>query len=1098
MMRWMVSKSLAARRAIVGASALLVVFGLYQFRNTAVDVVPEFTPPTVQIQTEALGLSAAEVEQLITVPLEQDLLNGVAWLDTIRSQSVPGLSSIELIFEPGTPIVRARQVVQERLTQAHALPNVSKPPQMIQPLSSTSRVMMVGLSSQRLSAIELSVLARWTVRPKLMGVPGVANVAIFGQRERQLQVQVDPERLRQSNVTLDEIVRTTGNALWVSPLTFLEASTPGTGGFIDTPNQRLGVQHLSPIDSAEDLAKVVVERKVAGPTLRLGDVATVVEDHQPLIGDAIFVDNPGVLLVIEKFPGESTVDVTHRIDEAFAALRPGLTGVDIDPFLFRPAVYIDEAVDNLTVALAIGLVLAGLALLGLFFDWRRALVAGISVVVAAFIVGLVLYLRDEPVNAMILAGLVLAIALAVDDAVMTTTNVSRRVAAKAAGESGELVVASNGFTLRLRHFRKSGSGSGSGNGNGNGHRGRALSAPDLIRDAVVSTVSPLLFALAIIGLTVVPMFFMSGLTGDSFFPPLALSYLLAAVASLAVTLSLIPALASILGIGTTSSKRNKRAAAILEQAHDRFVAPTVRRRIAAPAVFAVLLISGLAVFSSFDASALPVFRDSNLLIQWHAAPGTSLPEMQRITAQANAELRLIPGVVRVGSHVGRAITSDQVSNVSDGEIWVRLSQSADYERALEQIDTVLSGYPGIRHETLTYTAKRLRDVLTTDGAQIDLRIYGEDPAILNEKAEEILAELNGIRGAADPRIVSGAPEPSLSIEVDLDNAQDAGIKPGDVRRAAATLLAGLEVGALFQDQKVYEVIVRGTPETRSSLTSVENLVLDTPGGDHVRLGDVANVKLAATSTVIDREASQRIIDVTANVDGRSVGAVESDLQDALERIEFPLGYHAELVDTYQERQDDKQRVAIVALLATLGVLLVYQAAFTSWRLAVGALLVLPVAVTGGLVTALIDDRTLTIGSVAGLIGILGISARHTLAMVRRYQQLRRERPTSDRADLANQASREQVVPVVFSVVVTAAALLPVLLLGSRPGSEIIRPLAVVMFGGLVTVIATDFYLLPAICARLGPRVAPNEDVVDLRQPEPSTAPSTLTTTGVSQ
>ena len=275
MIRWVVGSSLRSRGLVVVLAAALLFFGFTQLRNVPVDVLPEFSPPMVEVQTEALGLSAAEVEELVTVPLEQDLLNGVAWLDTIRSESIPGLSRVELIFEPGTDLVRARQVVTERLTQSAGLPQVAKPPAMLQPLSSTSRVMMVGLSSNDVSLIDMSVLARWKIRPRLMGVPGVANVAIWGQRERQLQVQVDPQKLRRHGVSLDQVIQSTGNALWVSPLSFVEASTPGTAGFIDTPNQRLGIQHILPITTANDLSQVRIE-DTGAKVVRLGDVGRVV------------------------------------------------------------------------------------------------------------------------------------------------------------------------------------------------------------------------------------------------------------------------------------------------------------------------------------------------------------------------------------------------------------------------------------------------------------------------------------------------------------------------------------------------------------------------------------------------------------------------------------------------------------------------------------------------------------------------------------------------------------------------------------------------------------------------------------------------------
>ena len=299
MMRWIIWSSLKLRLVVVTFAAGLIIFGFTQIDDMPIDTLPEFSRSYVEIQTEALGLSADEVEALITTPVEADLLNGVSWVENIRSKSLPGLSSIVLTFEKGTDIMRARQMVQERLIAVHALPNVSKPPTMLNPISSTNRTVEIGLTSDELSLIDLSVLARWTIVPRLMGVPGVANVSIWGQRKRQLQVQVDPERLRDEGVTLRQIIKTTGNALWVSPLSFLEASTPGTGGWIDTPNQRLGVRHLLPISNADDLAQVVIE---GASGKRLGDVARVVEDHQPLIGDAIVNDAPALMLVVEKFP----------------------------------------------------------------------------------------------------------------------------------------------------------------------------------------------------------------------------------------------------------------------------------------------------------------------------------------------------------------------------------------------------------------------------------------------------------------------------------------------------------------------------------------------------------------------------------------------------------------------------------------------------------------------------------------------------------------------------------------------------------------------------------------------------------------------------
>src|SRR5262245_6493327 len=351
MLRSIVQSCLKSRFVVVVLAAAFLVVGLLRLRDMPLDVLPEFSLPYVEIQTEALGLSAEEVEQLITLGMEQDLLNGVPWVRSIRSESLPGLSSIVIVFKRGTDLMKARQMVSERLTQAYVLPHVSKPPIMIQPRSATSRVMIVGLSSKKLSPIQMSVLARWTIVPRLKGVPGVANVAIWGQRDRQLQVRVDPKRLQDQKVSLRQVLETTGNALWWSTLSFVEASTPGSGGFIDTHNQRLGIRHVFPIESPAGLAQVPIE----GSKQRLGDVADVVEDHQPLIGDALTKDGAGLLLVVEKFPDTNTLDVTEDVEAALNELLPGLPGVSVNTKVYRPADFIEMDIYNLGIDVLNGL-----------------------------------------------------------------------------------------------------------------------------------------------------------------------------------------------------------------------------------------------------------------------------------------------------------------------------------------------------------------------------------------------------------------------------------------------------------------------------------------------------------------------------------------------------------------------------------------------------------------------------------------------------------------------------------------------------------------------------------------------------------------------
>src|SRR5213593_691730 len=503
MMRWIVGSSLQYRFLVVGIAAAMMVFGITRLGRMPVDVFPEFAPPTAEIQTEALGLSAAEVENLVTLNTEE-LLAGVPWLKTMRSRSVPGMSSVQLIFQPGTNLLQARQLVQERLILSYMLPNVSQRPVMLNPVSATSRTMMIGVSSKKLSMIELSVLARWTIKPRLMGVPGVANVSIWGQRERQLQVQIDPEQLQKQKVTLEQIVKTAGDALYVSPLTFLNASFPGTGGWIDTPNQRLGVQHVLPISSPEDLARVPVD----GAALRLGDVAKVVEGHPLLIGDALHNGGAGLLMLVEKFPGTNTLQVTRGVDAALDALRLGLPGVDVDSRIFRAATFIEMAFENLAIALLLGGLLVVLAVGAFMASWRTAVISLIAIPLSLLAAALVLYLRGATLNTMVLAGFVIAVGAIVHDAIIAIDHIVRE----------------------LRRRRQEGS---------------KESTVTIIREASLEVSRPVLYATLIVLIAVAPAFFMEGLSG-AFFTPLAVSYVLAVVASTVVALTVTPALGLIL------------------------------------------------------------------------------------------------------------------------------------------------------------------------------------------------------------------------------------------------------------------------------------------------------------------------------------------------------------------------------------------------------------------------------------------------------------------------------------------------------------------------------------------------------------------------
>ncbi len=1026
-MRWIIGSSLRFRLLVVPVAAAVLFLGFAQLRSAPVDVLPEFTPVAVEVQTEALGLSAAEVEQLITVPLEQDLLNGVAWLAQIRSESVVGLSSIELVFQPGTDILRARQMVQERLAQAHALPHVSKPPMMLQPLSSTNRVMMIGMSSADVSLIDMSVLARWKIRPRLMGIPGVANVAIFGQRERQLQVQVDPAKLAARGVQLNEVVTTTANAVYSSPLTYVEASTPGTGGFIDTAVQRLPIRHVLSIRTPDDLAQVAVDGTRAKP-LRVGEVATVVEDHQPLIGDAVLNAGPGLMLVVEKSPGSNTLEVSRQVEEALAAMRPGLRGIDMDSNVFKPASFIQTALDNILLTVAIGALLL-LVLIGLFFfEWRTALISFVSIPVSLAAAVLVLSLRGVTYNMMILAGLVMALGVIVDNAIVDIERIRQRIREHRAGENGTVTAG-------------------------------------LIRHASAEVRGSIVFGTLVTLVSVSPLFFVPGLTGY-FATPIAISYALAVVASTVVALTLTPALAMLLLASGPAAQPESPLLRWITKIYD-----DVSRVVARPRQLFIgagfVLVVGLALLPllSFGAS-VPTLQDRNLLISYEATPGTSRPEMIRVVTQASEDLRAVKGVDNVGAHVGRAVTGDQIVGINSGEIWVSLAGDADYHATVAGIQSVVDNYPGFERDIRTYPAAKMREAQTGSTAPIVVRVFGQDLNVLRSKAAEVRAMLAGINGVSDPQIEAQPEEDTIEIEVNLVNAQKYGLKPGDVRRTAAILLSGLEVGNLFEEQKVFEVVVYGAPSVRKDLDSIRQLLIDTPSGRQVRLKDVADVRVAKNPTVIRRDAVSHRLDVTAEVSGRSVDAVVADIETKLPGVRFPVEYHAEVLGDYSQGRADRNTTWAMTAVAVIGVFLLLQAGFGSWKLATAFFLALPLALVGGVLTALLGGGVLSLGALVGFLAVYGLAVRNGILLIKHYQQLQRQGEPFG-LDLVMRGTRERLAPIVMTALLTAATMLPFVLLGSVAGLEVVRPMAIVILGGLVTSTLLSLVLLPALYLQFG-------------------------------
>jgi CzcA family heavy metal efflux pump len=1056
MMRWIVGASMQLRVLVVVIAALIMVFGVSQLRQMPVDVLPEFSQPYVEIQTESLGLSAEEVEQLITTPMEQDLLAGLPWLQSIHSESVPSLSSVVLTFQPGTDLMKARQMVSERMTQAVAMPHVSKPPIMLQPLSATNRMMIIGLSSKSVSHINMSVLARWTIQPRLLGVPGVANVSIWGQRDRQLQVQVDPKRLAEKNVSLLQVLETTGNSLWVSSLSFVEASTPGTGGFIDTANQRLGIRHILPIVSPKELAQVPIEDT---KQIRLADVANVVENHQPLIGDALTGEGAGLLMVVEKFPSANTLEVTRGVENAMAELGPGLPGITVDTNVFRPADFIETATSTLGRAAIIGFIALAIVLMVFFYDLRTALISLIAIPLSLITAGLVLYFSGATFNMIVLTGFVAAIGVVVYDAIIDVESIVRR--------------------LRNRTDRSL-----------NATAKIVLSASHEARGAIV-------YAALIVLLAVAPIYFMGGTSG-AFFKPLAISYGLAIIASMVVTLTVVPALCLMFARNESASRSEAPVVRWLQRYYEPALAHTIKRSGLAMAAVGVLTLTGVAILPFLSRAPLPSFKELSLLIHLKAVPGTSQPEMSRIAGRMRNELQKTNGIRNVGAHVGRAILGDQVVDVNSAELWVSVDPTANYNNTAGAIKNIVEGYPGLAYTVQTYLREKSGDVIQEPADTVAVRIYGSRNDVLKTTAEELKKAIGVVKGISLAKVKAPIQEATLETEVDLVKAQMHGLKPGDVRRAAACLLSGIQVGALYEDQKVFDVIVWSTPETRHDVNSISNLIIDAPGGARVRLGDVATVRIASAASVIHHDGVKRYIDVVADVKGRDLGAVAADINSHLKDIKYPTEYYAKVLGDYAVPQQAKNHFILLIACAAFGVFFLLQSAFGSWRLAAISFLTIPAALIGGILAAVATAGTIiSLGALAGLLAVFGIAVCSSITLIKHYQRLtaipvardvepevaqfRSQFDLQNRIDgishtngagfgpgLVQHGAVERLGPILMTAVATASALAPALFLGDLPGLEIIRPMVVVIIGGLITSTLFTLFGVPALFLRFGP------------------------------
>jgi CzcA family heavy metal efflux pump len=1027
-MRWIVARSLRFRWLAVFGAAALLVFGFLSTRDAELDVFPEFAPPIIEVQTLATGNSSTEVEELITIPIE-DALNGIEGLDEMRSYSVEQVSSIKLYFERGTDRNQARQLVQERLAGVTSqLPTWASPPFMMPPLSSTSRILKIGLTSDELSRIEMSAISYWKIRQRLMRVPGVAQVLIYGERLKQRHVQVDPRKLAENGVSLNQVMETTANSLDAGVLQFEEAFTVGTGGFVESNGRRMHVRNVMPIVDHRDLAKVPIERR-NGEVLRLSDVGDVVEDHMPLWGDAGIGGRPGLMLIVQKLPGANTLEVTDGVEEALDEMKPGMPGIEFHEGLFRPATFIDMAIDNLMTALLLGVLLVVVILAAFLFEWRTAFISLLAIPLSLVGALVILEAFDTVINVMVLAGLVVAIGVVVDDAIIDVENIVRR----------------------LRQARA---------------EGRDVSTFRVVLDASVEVRSAIIYATLIDVTAIIPVFFLSGLSG-AFFQPLVLSYGLAVMVSMLVATTVTPALCLLL-LSRGHRQRESPLMRVLKAGYGAVLAQVMRRPQPAILTAAVTIGAGLLVFPTLGQSLLPNFKENDLITYWATKPGTSLEETMRIANRGCRDyLERIPAVEKCSSHAGQALLGDEIHGVNFDEQWVSLDPDQDYDESVESIREVIDSYPGLYRTVQTYLRERVKEVLSGANESIVVRVFGPDMEVLKKKAEEIAQKMAAVEGTVDAQVEQVEEIPQIEVEVDIAAARRHGITPGHVRRQSSALLASEEVADIFAGGKAYDVHVWSKPEFRDSVTDVENLPIDTPAGEQVPLRRVADIDIRPIANTIKHERQTRRIDAAADVGGRDLASTVGEVEDRLAEVEMPPGYHAEVLGEAPELNAAQDDLLLYGILAAAVIFLLIQAGLGSMRLATLVFMLLPMALAGAVLAAKIDTGVLSLGSLVGFLTVLGIAGRNGILMIAHFQHLEREEGLPFGPALVLQGAKDRLAPILMTASATGLALVPLVVAGTIPGHEIEHPLAVTILGGLVTATLLNLFVLPSLYLRFG-------------------------------
>ena len=1009
--------SLHNRILVLVASVLLLVGGFYTAYHTEVDVFPDLTAPTVVVMTEANGMAAEEVEQLVTFPIETTV-NGATHVRRVRSSSTNGFSVVWVEFDWDTDIYLARQIVSEKLSLVNEeLPeNVGKP--TMGPQSSIlGEVLIVGLTADSTSMIDLRTIADWTIRPRLLSTGGVAQVSVLGGDIKEYQVLIDPARMRHYGVSLDEVMAVTRNM-----------NQNVNGGIIYEHSNEYIVRGMLSTTNVEQIGRAVI-KTVDGMPITLEDVADVkIGSQEPKLGLASERGKPAVLVTVSKQPQTGTIELTEKLIAALDDVQKNLPAdVKISTDIFRQSRFIDNSIDNVKSSLYEGAIFVIIVLFLFLANVRTTLISLVTLPLALVVSILALHYMGLSINTMSLGGMAIAIGSLVDDAIVDVENVWKRLRENRLLPEGE---------------RKS--------------------VLEVVFEASKEVRMPILNSTLIIVVSFVPLFFLSGMEGRMLVP-LGIAFIVALFASTFVALTLTPVLCSYL-LGNKEGGLPKEAfvAVWMKKHYERALVWALNHKIIVMGTTGALFVGALIGFFTLGRSFLPSFNEGSLTINITSMPGVSLEESDKLGRRAEELLLSIPEIQTVARKTGRAELDEHSRGVNGSEIEAPYElKDRSKEEMMQEVRNKLNTLSGANIELGQPISHRIDAMLSGTKASIAIKLFGDDLNYLYLYANRIKTAISGIEGVADLNVEQQVERPQLQIVPKRDVMAKYGVTMPEFAEFVEVNLAGATVSQVYEKGKVFNLIVRAKDNVRDETDKVNDLMIDTPSGERIPLSYVADVVSTMGPNSVSRENVKRKIVISANTSGRDLRGVVNDIRERIDaEVKLPEGYHVEFGGQFESEEAASRTLLLASLMSIVVIFLLIYTEFKNAAQSGVILLNLPLALIGGVFALMITTGEVSIPAIIGFISLFGIATRNGMLLISRYNNLRAEGMPLQESIV--HGSLDRLNPILMTALTSALALIPLAFRGDLPGNEIQSPMAKVILGGLLTSTFLNAFIIPIV------------------------------------